>query len=44
MCHNVKLLSLCRIILSEVKNLNTSAIAFQILRDAQNDNMIEKSL
>ena len=25
------------------KNLNTSTIAFQILRDAQDDNMIEKN-
>ena len=38
--HNVKLLSLCRVILNVVKNLNTSTIAFQILRDAQDDKMI----
>ena len=39
-CYNVKLPSLCRVILNVVKNLTTSTIAFQILRDAQDDNMI----
>ena len=41
-CHNVKLLSLYRVILNEVKNLNTSAITFQILRDAQDDTIKEQ--
>ena len=40
MCQNVKTLSLCSVILNEVKNLNTSTTAFQILRDAQDDNLI----
>ena len=39
-CHNVKLLPLYRVILNVVKNLKTSTSAFQILRDAQDDNMI----
>ena len=39
-CHNVKLLPLYRVILNVVKNLKTSTSAFQILRDAQDDNMV----
>ena len=36
MCHNAK----CPVILNEVKNLKTLTSAIQILRDAQDDNMI----
>ena len=39
-CQNVEPLSVCHVILNEVKNLNTSTNAFQILRDAQDDNLI----
>ena len=30
----------CRVILNEVKNLNTLTCAFQILRDAQDDTLM----
>ena len=39
-CRNAKLQSLCRVILNEVKNLITSTNAFQVLRDAQDNNKI----
>ena len=39
---NVEPLSVCHVILNEVKNLNTSTSAFQILRDAQDDNLLGK--
>ena len=41
-CQNTKSLSLCSVILNEVKNLKTSTSAFRILRFAQGDNLIEE--
>ena len=43
MSQNEKSLSLCSVILNEVKNLYVSANAYQILRNAQTDNMTEEN-
>ena len=34
----MRILFFCRVILNEVKNLNTFTLCIQILRDAQDDN------